>query len=235
MLAAKANIGGKKERDRESWTGYAIGMMSSDRGAEKAIGRASTGMSFSTEFEVSGWGISVGYEAKYLTDNGEIDAIQSRDISVQLKIPGDLIEKIEPYIEKVQPVIDTIMHIVETKEAVAKEKTKKGKAAVWMDKNLDKAKEVAAEQVEDAIMNLGPVKAVTDVGDEMKKAIVDAAKSSGIYEDEESTAVGLSIDLRELGVEVSIIKSEEKKLNLSVIEASMKKTSKKSLGFGSKK
>jgi hypothetical protein len=242
MKMAGAEAGGKKAKG-----GYMAGLAAKaglDRGAEKSIGRKSQGYSFSAEIPSPfGGSVELSYESKWLEEDGGVVALDSREFGVEITVPPEVVEAVSGALEKIKPLTDTIFHIISTREAMAKAKTKKEKTAIWVEQNVDKAKEVAVDQLKGAFMELGPVKQVTDaanaVGDKIKDAAKGAAKAAGDalgigYSDEESTSVKLTVDLKEFGVEVGIAQSEEKKLSLGVLEASMKKTSTKSIGVGSK-
>lgn len=194
------------------------------RGAEKAIGRATSGLSFSAEFS-NPLEAELSYEAKWVEEDGGVTQLDSREFAVEITIP-------EKAAEKIKPLVDAIFHIVNTNEATAKGKTRKEKAQIWVQSQVDKAKEMATDKVKEAAMELEPVKEVADAA---KAGLAKAGKALGVgYEDEEKMSVKLTVDLKELGVEVGITQSEEKKVTLPGIEASMKKSSTKSVGAGSK-
>jgi hypothetical protein len=242
MKMAGAEVGGKKAKG--GWMAGMASMAGMNRGAEKSIGRKSEGYSFSAEIPSPfGGSVELSYESKWLEEDGGVVKLDSREFGVEITVPPEVVEAVSGALEKIKPLTDTIFHIISTREAMAKAKTKKEKTAIWVEQNVSKAKEVAVDQLKDAFMELGPVKQVTDaanaVGDKIKDAAKGAAKAAGDalgigYSDEESTSVKLTVDLKEFGVEVGIAKSEEKKLSLGVLEASMKKTSTKSVGVGSK-
>lgn len=193
------------------------------RGAEKSIGRGTSGLEFKAEFS-SPLEAELSYEAKWIEEDGNVSQLDTREFGVQVTVP-------EKAAEKVKPLVDTIFHFVNSKEASAKGKTKKEKAGIWVQAQVDKAKELATDQMKEAVMETETGKAVGD-------AVKDAAKSAGDklgigYKDEEKMAIGLTVDLKSFGVKVAILQTEEKKITLPGIEASMKKTSKKGVGVGS--
>lgn len=222
---AGVEAGGKKGKGGgllNQGIGWATG---GARGAEKAIGRTTAGLSFSAEMS-SPIEAELSYEAKWLEEDGGVIQLDSREFGVEITIP-------EEAAEKIKPLIDTIFHIVNSNEASAKGKTKKEKAGIWVGAQVDKAKEMATDQVKEAAMELSPVKKAADMAKAGAAAVGDAL---GIgYKEEEAMSVSLTVDLKELGVEVGITQSESKKLSLPGIEAEMKKSSTKSLGLGSKK
>lgn len=224
MEMAGAQVGGAKAKGGgllNKGIGWATG---GARGAEKSIGRATSGLSFSAEFS-NPLEAELSYEAKWIEEDGGVSQLDSREFAVEITIPGEAAEK-------VKPLIDTIFHIVNSNEAAAKGKTKKEKAQIWAQAQVDKAKEMATDQVKEAAMELSPVKKAADLA---KAGAAKVGKALGVgYEDEEKMSVKLTVDLKELGVEVGITQSEEKKLTLPGVEASMKKSSTKAIGAGSK-
>jgi len=224
MEMAGAQVGGKKDKGGgllNKGIGWATG---GTRGAEKSIGRTTKGLSFSAEIS-NPLEAELSYEAKWVEEEGGVSQLDSREFAVSITIP-------EEAAERIKPLIDTIFHIVNSNEAAAKGKTKKEKAQIWAQAQVDKAKEMATDKIKEAAMEMTPVKAVADVA---KAGLAKAGKALGVgYEDEEKMSVSLTVDLKEFGVEVGITQSEEKKLTLPGVEASMKKSSTKTVGAGSK-
>jgi hypothetical protein len=221
---SKTEVGGKKAKAGGGMMGMALGAWNKttggNRGAEKAIGRTSGGLEFKAELS-SPIEAEVAYESKWLEEDGGVTELDSREVGIEVKVPEDAAEKIKP-------LVDTIFHLVNTKEAMAKGKTKKEKANLWVGSHVDKAKEMAKEKAQEAVLSIAPVGAAADYAKDVAKGI---GEKLGIgYKDEESMAIGLTVDLKEGEVSVAIIQSEEKKITLPGVEASMKKSSKKSFG-----
>jgi hypothetical protein len=191
-----------------------------NRGAEKSIGRTTAGMEFSVEISTP-LEAEVTYEAKWIEEDGKVMELDSREFGVSITIPSEAAEKIKP-------LIDTIFHVVNSNEAAAKGKTRKEKAAIWAQAQVDKAKEEATNKIKEAVMDYSPVKKAADA---VKAGAAAVGKAVGVsYEDEEKMAVKLTVDIKEGKVAVGITQSEEKKLKLPGVEASMKKSSTKMVG-----
>lgn len=180
------------------------------RGAEKKTGRTiggfNVGLELSSPLEIEG-----GYEVRWIQEPGGITGIDTNELGIEITVPEDAAEK-------VKPAIEAITHYVETKQAEAEAASKKEKAKIFVDKQLDLLKEKGTEKVTDAVKSLKPI----------KKAGKKLAKAVG-YTNEEKMSVGLTVDFTKGSVEVSIIETETKGIDVLGVKAEMKKSSKKSM------
>lgn len=179
------------------------------RGAEKTTGRTiggfDVGLSFTKPVEIEG-----EYSVRWIKEGEGITAVDTHEMGVTLTIPEDAAEK-------VKPAIEALTHYIETKQEVAEAQTKKEKSNVFVTKQLDLLKEKASDQVTDIAKDaIGSDKGMKKIG-----------KKLG-FKDEEGLAVGLSIDFTSGAIDVSLIETETKSIDVAGLKAEMKKTSKKS-------
>jgi hypothetical protein len=181
------------------------------RGAEKTTGRTIGGFDLKIESKVGGIEIEGGYQVRWIQEPGGVTGVDTNELGIEITVP-------EEAAEKVKPAIEAITHYVETKQAEAEAANKKEKAKIFVSKQLDLLKEKATEKVTDAVKSMKPI----------KKAGKKMAKAVG-YTNEEKMAVGLTVDFTKGSVDVSIIESETKGIDVLGVKAEMKKSSKKTL------